>query len=115
MKANMPRSYNSLSPFEKKRIEENVDAQYNKDVMIILDIYLKMSCLVLHDAFGFGEKRLTMYLGNYRRLFNKHARLVKRGQQLEQLDKDMQRIFRKSGYPDDFFKSIFSDWSAVTK
>ena len=115
MKANLPRSIASLSPSEKKKLEKIAEYQYNRDVMIMLDIYLKMSCAVLHSAFGFGEERLTRYLGNYRRLFNKHARLVKKGEQLQVLDNQMQKIFRKSGYPDEFFKTIFSDWSARTE
>ena len=115
MKANIPRSLASLSPSDREKLEKIAEYSFNKDVMIMLDIYLKMSCAVLHDAFGFGEERLTCYLGNYRRLFNRHAKLVKKGEQLEVLDSQMQKIFRKGGYPDEFFKSIFSDWSVRTK
>jgi hypothetical protein len=114
MKPNIPRTLAQLSPSEKKRIYELADAQISKNVGIILDIYIKMSCAVLHDAFGFGEKRLTAYLGNYRRLFKRHAKWVKQGTQLEELDKQMLRIFRK-GYPDEFFKSMISDWSVKTE
>lgn len=115
MKAIIGRRLNQLSPSEQKRIEVMYDEAYNRDMMIILDIYLKMSCEVLHDAFGFGEERLTRYLGNYRRHFRRHAKLVRRGEQLPVLDERMRKIFRKSGYPDEFFKTIFSTWEAKTK
>lgn len=114
MKANIPRAYRALPPADKRKIEQIAEDAYNKDVMIILDIYLKMSCAVLHDAFGFGEKRLNCYLGNYRRLFGKHAKLVRKGEQLQVLDEQMRRIFKKSGYPDEFFKGMFEDWSVRT-
>ena len=114
MRANIPRSYASLSPSDKRKIEAIAEEQFNKDVMIILDIYLKMSCAVLHDAFGFGEKRLKCYLGNYRRTFRRHRKLVKKGEQLPVLDEQMRKIFRKDGYPDEFFKTMFEDWSVKT-
>ena len=114
MRANIPRSFASLSMSEKQKIADFAQAQLNKDMMIILDIYLKMSCAVLHNAFGFGEKRLKCYLGNYRRLFKQHRKLVKRGEQLPVLDEQMRKIFRKDGYPDEFFKRMFEDWSVTT-
>ena len=58
MKANIPRSLASLSPSERKKLEKIAEYSFNKDVMIMLDIYLKMSCAVLHDAFG------TIHHGN---------------------------------------------------
>ena len=114
MKALIPRSFKTLKPSDQKRIMAIADEQVSKNCTIMLDIYLKMSCLVLHDAFGFGEKRLNCYLGNYRRLFKKHAKLVKSGEQIAYLDKKMREIFRKSGYPDDFFRTIVSDWDINT-
>ena len=81
----------------------------------MLDIYLKMSCMVLHEAFGFGEERLNRYLGNYRRLFRKHAKLVKNGEQIEFIDSKMRKIFRKKGYPDEFFKTMIEGWDINTE
>jgi len=114
MKANLPRSFASLPLSEKKKIADLANEQLNKDMMIILDIYLKMSCAVLHDAFGFGERRLKCYLGSYRMLFRRHRKLVRRGEQLQILDEQMRKIFRKDGYPDEFFKRMFEDWRVNT-
>lgn len=114
MKAIIPRRFKQLKPSDQKNIIALADEQVGKNCTIMLDIYLKMSCLVLHDAFGFGEKRLNCYLGNYRRLFKKHAKLVKSGEQIEYLDKKMREIFRQNGYPDEFFKTIVDGWDINT-
>jgi hypothetical protein len=65
-----------------------------------------MVCCVLHDAFGFGEKRLNYFIGNHKRLFARQNRLVDKGGQLEYLNKRMSEIFKKEGYPQDFIDSI---------
>lgn len=114
MKARVPKSISDLKPSEIQKIEDFYRDQMNKDMMIMLDIYLKMSCAVMHDAFGFGEKRLTAYLGNFRQLFRRHVKLVRAGNQIEVLDKQMRKIFRRSGYPDEFFRSMFADWNVST-
>ena len=114
MKANLPRTWGSLSPSEQKKIEELKQAELNKSVMIVLDIFLKMSCQVLHDQLGIGEKRLNRYLGSYRRLFHRNVKRVRAGTQIEELDRAMRRIFHKDGYPDEFFRMMFEDWDIHT-
>lgn len=110
MKAKIPREWRDMSPAQRKRVDEFIRntayeaaaAQEEKDCRIILDIYMKMVCLVLHDAFGFGEKRLRMFLGNHKRLFGRQTKLVKKGEQLEFLEAEMAKIFRKEGFPQGF-------------
>ena len=114
MKARIPREYESLSPKQKERlkqycIEVATNAamkQEEHDCRIILDLYMKMVCCILHDAFGFGEKRLTYFIGNHKRLFYRQNRLVSKGQQLEYLNKRMSEIFKKDGFPQDFMDDI---------
>ena len=88
--------------------------QLNKDVMIILDIFLKISCSILHNAFKYGEDRCTQYLGCFRREFGRQLRYVREGRQSEVLDERMRQIFRRGGYPDEFFQAMFADWNVVT-
>lgn len=114
MKARVPKEYENLSPRQKERlkayiVEVALDAareQEERDCRIILDLYMKMVCCVLHDAFGFGEKRLNYFIGNHKRLFARQNRLVDKGGQLEYLNKRMSEIFKKEGYPQDFIDSI---------
>lgn len=110
MKAKIPREWRDMSPAQRKRVDEFIRKtayeaaamQEEKDSRIILDIYMKMVCLILHDAFGFGEKRLRMFLGNHKRVFGRQTKLVKKGEQLEFLNAEMAKIFRKEGFPQGF-------------
>lgn len=64
MKANVPKAWRQLPRSQRERIEAHarnvalVAARETteRDARIMLDIYIKMVCLTLHDAFGFGEK-----------------------------------------------------------
>ena len=89
MKVRIPKSYDQLPHKDKEKLKEftrdvaleAAEMMLEKDSRVILDIYMKMACLVLHDAFGFGEKRLRMFVGNHKRLFSRQAKLVQRGEQ----------------------------------
>ena len=117
MKANIPKAYSSLPPAQRKKLEdycksvalEAARKTTEKDARIMLDIYIKMVCLTLHDAFGFGEKRLTMFLGNHRRLFYRQRKMVQNNTQLEYLDKRMAEIFKKNGFPQKFFDDMLGE------
>lgn len=119
MKANTPKAWGSLPPAQRKQIEEHAlkiaREQMEKDGRIMLDLYIKMVCLTLHDAFGFGEKRLTYFLGNHKRLFNRQVRIVQNGTQLEYLDKRMAEIFRKNGFPQEFFDKMLGEVETPTE
>lgn len=108
-----PRAYLSLSQKERDRISEYVvelaREQIEKDGRVMLDLYIKMVCVVLHDAFGFGEKRLTMFLGNHKRLFYRQQRMVKDGSQVEYLNGRMAEIFKKNGFPQQFFDGMLGE------
>ena len=110
MKANVPRSFRSLSSGSRKQIVEYAQdvarEQTEHDMRIVLDLYIKMVCVTLHDAFGFGEKRLTYFLGSHKRMFYRQRRMVSDGTQIEYLDRRMKEIFRKDGFPQDFFDSM---------
>lgn len=109
-----PKEYKDLSPAQRKRIEDycrRVAFQAarettERDARIMLDIYTKFTCLLLHEVFGFGEKRLTLFLGNHRQLFFEQEKKVKNGTQLEYLDGEMAKIFRKNGFPQNFFDKM---------
>lgn len=113
----IPTEYKNLPSKQKEKLRayceevafEAATAQFNQDVRIILEQYLKMSCIILHDAFGFGEKRCRMYLGNHRRMFAKQYKLVRDGQQEAYLNKRMAEIFKKDGYPQYFINELIGE------
>lgn len=114
MKARIPKAYASLPKRQQQNIADYatkiaLDAareQEEKDCRIILDLYMKMTCLILHDAFGFGERRLTRFIANHKRLFVKQSRLVKKGEQIEYMNKRMAEIFKKDGFPQEFIDNL---------
>ena len=121
MKARIPREYENLTPAQKERLKQYcievatkaAQKQEEEDCKIILDLYMKMVCCVLHDAFGFGEKRLTYFIGNHRRLFDRQSRLVSKGQQVEYLNARMAEIFKKDGFPQAFMDDLIGGLNLV--
>lgn len=106
MNVRIPRAWQSLPSAQRKSIEDYArsvaEEQLQKDERIILDLYTKMVCVILHDAFGFGEKRLTIFLGNHKRLFDDQRRKVQNNTQVEYLNERMAQIFKKKGFPQGF-------------
>lgn len=113
MKANTPKSWRSLPPREQKVIENYVKEvagkELEREARIILDLYMKMVCMVLHDAFGFGEKRLNMFLGNHRLMFKRQFKMVKNDTQIEYLNRRMAEIFKKDGFPKEFLDGLLGE------
>ena len=117
MKARIPKAYRDLTPKAKQQLQDYVveiateaaKKQEENDCRIILDSYMKMVCCVLHDAFGFGEERLTLFIGNHKRLFARQSRLVDKGEQQEYLNKRMSEIFKKNGFPQEFMDSLLGE------
>ncbi|MBO7250822.1 MAG: hypothetical protein J6V42_06070 [Clostridia bacterium] len=113
MKIKTPRSYLTLPPKERDKISEWIvelaKEQLEKDSRVMLDLYIKMVCVVLHDAFGFGEKRLTMFLGNHKRLFYRQHKKCLDGSQVEYLNQRMKEIFKKGGFPQEFFDNMLGE------
>ena len=118
MKANTPRSWQSLPPAQRQKIEEYAQSVarevVDRDMRVVLDQYIKMVCMTLHDAFGFGEKRLTYFLGSHKRLFYRQRKMVRNGTQLAYLDERMAEIFRKDGFPQGFFDDMLGSMEKIT-
>jgi len=110
MKVRVPKEFTALPPGQQRRIDEywrNVAQEtLERDGRVMLDLYIKMMCVTLHDAFGWGEKRLTLLLGHHRELFFSQQKMVRAGEQLEYLNKRMAEIFKKSGFPQSFFDKM---------
>lgn len=121
MKVKVPRDYHQMSQSQKKRIEnyivematEAARKQEEHDCRVVLDLYMKMMCCVLHDAFGFGEKRLTRFIGNHKRVFARQNKLVTRGEQIGYLNTRMAEIFKKDGFPQQFIDDIVGEVEIV--
>lgn len=117
MKCKKPKEYHELSKSAQKRIEDYIiecateaaKKQEEKDIRVVLDLYIKMICYMLHDTERFGKKRLTRVLYNHKRMFAGQNRLVTRGEQLAYLNKRMDEIFGKDGFPSHIIDSILGE------
>lgn len=58
MNVRIKKTMDTLTPAARKRVEEFAlevaNEQLNKDMRVVLDLYIKMVCLTLHETFGFG-------------------------------------------------------------
>ena len=113
MKARLPKSYLNLPQREKDAINNLVQSEYekmlNEEEVELFTQYTKMMCIVLHDYFGFGESRLRCVMGNFKTLRRRYSD-VKTAQEISPLlDKEMERIFRKSKFPQEFVERLQRD------
>ena len=121
MRAIIPKAYKRLPKSQQKAISDYateiaVDTarkQIEQNCRIMLDLYMKFTILILHEAFGFGERRLTQFLGNHRREFRRQYKLVSKGEQIQYLDKRMAEIFKKDGFPQDFVDELIGKIEVV--
>lgn len=107
MRVRPPKAWQSLPQGQKDKIEEHAKnvalEQMEKDARVIIDLYIKMVCMTLHNVFGFGEKRLNLFLANHRMLFREQVKLVRNNTQIQFLNDEMEKIFRKNGFPQGMF------------
>ena len=110
MNVRIKKTMDTLTPAARKRVDEYAlevaNEQLNKDMRVVLDLYIKMVCLTLHETFGFGEKRLDTFLAQHKALFIEQQKLVNAGTQLEVIDERIGKIFRRHGFPQYFFDKM---------
>lgn len=114
MKARMPKEIRDLKPGEARRIEEYYDNFYRneytkaleRDDRIILDLYMKMTCVTLYDKCGMTEEEIYLFLGHHRALFQDQVKRVRSGEQVDYLNRRMEEIFKRNGFPQGFFDKL---------
>ncbi|MBE6547838.1 MAG: hypothetical protein E7667_03025 [Ruminococcaceae bacterium] len=121
MKARIPKSYQELPQSQRDKLKEyakqvGLDAareQFNQDVRLMTELYIKMLCVLLHDTEGYGERRLNRVLWNHKRLFTRQIRMVRDGEQIEYLNRRMSEIFHKDGFPQKFLDELLGEVDTV--
>ncbi len=118
MKVKIPKSYDQLPHKDKEKLKkftqdvalEAAEKMLERDARVMLDIYMKMVCVMLHDMpDGWGEKRLRVFLAGHKRVFARQFRLVERGEQLKYLNQRMAEIFKKDGFPQNFVDDLLGE------
>lgn len=124
MKVKVPKSYKQLSHTDQQDLKkftqevalEASEKMLERNARIMLEIYMKMVCVMLHDMpNGFGEKRLRVFLAGHKRVFARQFRLVERGEQLQYLNKRMAEIFKKDGFPQNFVDDLLGEVDVEVK
>lgn len=109
MKANIPTSYLNLPKKEKEAIDktivEYINNQVNHEEAELQKIWLQFACIVLHRAFGFGESRLTTFIGNWKKMYRDSAKFGSAEAQDAYIKEHLDKIF-KDGYPYEFVDKL---------
>lgn len=113
MKARLPKSYLDLPKREKEAIDNlvasEVDRMLTEEEVVLFTQYTKMMCIVLHDYYGFGESRLHCVIGNFKTLKRRYRNVNTAQEVMPTLDKEMERIFKKNKFPNDFVEGLQRD------
>ena len=99
MKVKLPKSWDRLPPSEKKIIAEVKEQEINQYFAKLQKNWLMLSCIVLHKYFGFGRKRLLLYLANWREVYRLNSKNRSDEEQQAWLRGEMDKIFGKDNYP----------------
>ena len=106
MKVRLPRSWDRLPPSEKKIIAEVKDQEINQYFAQLQKNWLMLSCIVLNKFFGFGRKRLLLYLANWREVYRLNSLIKGEEEQQAWLKCEMDRIFGKDNYPYEYIDKL---------
>lgn len=110
MKVRLPKAYLDLSRRDKDIIDEvcraEIEERLNKEYAKLQRIWLKFACIVLNKGFGFGRKRCLLWLANWREAYRLNSRMESSEEQKEYLDEELDRIFKKDGYPEEFVDKL---------
>lgn len=108
-----PRPYERLPEYQQKIIneyavklvEEIAKPREEAYIRQLLNLYIRESCVMLHDQFGMGESDLNQYIGAHKQFWRGQNRLVEKGTQDEYLEGRINEIF-KGGFPQAFIDSL---------
>lgn len=106
MKARLPKSWDRLPPSEKKIIAEVKEQEINQYFAKCQKNWLMLSCIVLNRFFGFGRKRLLIYLANWREVYRLNSKIKTDEEQQAWLRGEMDRIFGKGNYPYEYIDKL---------
>ncbi len=109
MKPNVPRSWFSLPSKEKDAIvaycRSVAQDSIKEDEAELQILRMKMCCIILSNM-GLDENRLYEFLGSWKAMYRKNARIQTKEEQDSFLKAEMERIFPENGFPEEFVRSL---------
>lgn len=106
MKVKLPKSWEDLCPRDKKIIAEVKEQEINQYFAKLQKNWLMLACIVLHRSFGFGRKRLLLFLANWREVYRLNSKMKSDAEQQAWLRGEMEKIFGKDGYPYEYIDRL---------
>lgn len=110
MKVRMPKSFLDLPQSEKDKINlvltEKVQKQTDQNMAKLQKLWLQFACIVLNRNFGFGKKRLLIFLGVWREMYRINNQLKNEAEQTAYLKAELNKIFGESGYPYEYIDKL---------
>lgn len=112
----IPKPYITLPTKEKEEIKKYMteiaveiakerETAYSRQC---LGINMKTSVIALREAFGMSADELIQFIGNYKRIWKYHNRLLEKGITENYLDDRITEIFGENGFPKDFVDNLLS-------
>ena len=110
MNVRIAKEWGQLTPASQRRVNDYWARQYGelleRNMRIMLDLYLKMACVTMYDDCGMSEEEIYLFLAHHRKQFNEQIKLVRAEEQIEYLNRRMKEIFKERGFPQEFFDKM---------
>ena len=108
MKANtpkpqkLPKCWQRLPDYERQQILKIMtDTAYeiaDKQAAELQEIWIKLSCIQLHDM-GLSEEDLLRYIAGWKRMYRRNERCKDKEAQTAWLESELKRCFPDCGFP----------------
>lgn len=110
MKVRQHKSFLNLPPREKEIINREMTAEVQRQVAAeqakLQKLWLQFACIVLNRNFGFGKKRLLIFLGVWREMYRINNRLANEAEQTAYIKAELNKIFGEDGYPYEYIDKL---------
>lgn len=106
MKVRLPKSWDRLPQSEKETIAAVKEQEINQYFAKLQKNWLRLSCIVLHNNFGFGKDRCMLYLANWKEMYRLNAKLGSDAEQQAWLEAEMDKIFGEGNYPYEYIDKL---------
>jgi hypothetical protein len=108
------KSWFNLPKREQEAIRNMLAEEFNKQLNVSLDheqaeaqkVWLKLMCIAANRADKYGELRCLRLLGNWKWVYKQIAKCKTSEERDAWIDSRINKIFRKSGYPQGFIDNL---------
>jgi hypothetical protein len=99
----LPKPWHRLPQHEKNAINKAMTERayeiVDKEEEEMLEVWIKLNCILLHDFKGFTEEDLFQYIAAWKRIYQRNDRTQNKESQKVWLDAEMKRCFPTCGFP----------------